>query len=248
MHRRPGKRPQMRRAGGAGAAGGATGTTVESLARSAIQLVSNKVRRFRNELWQNSFVVPAEARVCPICLAEDEAEMPAEPAAATWKLRTVWTLRPVTVCLGHEVTLLDVAPNILSTQKVVDLATMVASAGGIRRLQAAADRARPDDLQAWIHNRVAGMADQGGPWLALQTNEQGVRACGMLGAVHLHGPEARILEFSGKESGRVGQHGFDIAKDGESAIWDALTEIRSMSVMVSQGRTGHHPVYGSLYK
>lgn len=225
--------------------GTASGVAVEALIRSTVRVIAQQTHRFRDETWQQTFVVRAERRVCPACLVADEAEMPTLPPMATWKQRIAWSLEPMTSCPDHGLRLVDLSMSEASAAPL-DLASLVPRAGGLERLVAEARPHDPSPLQDWIHDRLAGRPDRGGPWLSGQTIEQGARACEFLGAVHRHGARHVERRLTPEALQMAGDHGFQIALGGEAAVRTALDDIRAMSAGVAV-QAGPRAVYGPLF-
>lgn len=224
------------------------GLDSEALARTAIRSSNGRFLTLRNETFTPQFISPREARVCPSCLADDEAEDLNLPPGASWKQRIAWRLRPVAACPAHGVGLVDLAPDV-PFRNMPEFGHLMAMAGGVRRLVERAEPSAPGLLQLWVHDRLDGRADDGGPWLEGQTIEQGACACEVLGAELLFGREQSLKSFKAlsQEQWKVaGASGLEVARGGAEAVRTALDVIRARRAG-SAVQAGPEKTYGLLY-
>ncbi|SEQ86607.1 TniQ protein [Loktanella sp. DSM 29012] len=193
-------------------------------------------REFRAERWSRSFVRPDGARYCPKCLLEDGCQ--------AWDrfARISWRIRPVRLCAEHGVVLAACSERKWSDRPITFL-----NAAGLSDTLKSADMVEVGNYDKWILDRISGRASEQGDFLSSQTLEQGVRVCEMLGATLTYGLDVAATRLSEAELAETAAHGFDIARRGNEAVMDALSEIRALSQSTA-GQAKFRAMYGNFYE
>lgn len=182
-------------------------------------------------------------RVCCECLLDDMGAMPTKGASA-FVFKRDWLFRQVVRCPVHHSVLVETP--VPDPARVYDLAsTLVTGSFDPRKSRTADAPVPPGPMQNYVLGRIDGQSSDA-HWLDQQTITQAAKACEMLGALLVEGPEAQILTYSEADWARVADEGFRVAAVGPTAIVAELTRIRQTSGRTS-GRAGPQAVFGKLY-
>jgi len=213
-----------------------SGTTVDVLMTGTFQHRA-RYREFRSEACSVSFLRPEGAVICPECLKSDAIK------GVSWMLkgRVAWRLRSLQTCTLHSCRLIALAGS--SGSRDGHAASM--TPGNIRDL--VPEPQEPTALEVNISSRLSGTETGAGDWLDQQTIEQGAKVCEMIGATLQHGLKFHPKMLSTEDWRQAGACGFDIARDGQDAVSDALTTIAELSTTTA-GQAGPKAVYGRLYE
>ncbi|SHJ29176.1 TniQ family protein [Wenxinia saemankumensis] len=193
-------------------------------------------REFNGERLARDFVRPDGARFCASCLLEDGDRSTDRYA------RLLWRFRPVRLCLRHGAVL-----SAAETNAIGDRPLPFPGTPELERLASRAISADPTPMDRWIADRVLRQPMDQGTFLARQTLEQGVKVCEMLGATLDHGLDVTISRLSEAQLADSAAEAFEIVRQGDEAVMEALTAVRAMSVS-NAGQAKFRAFYGNLYE
>ena len=181
-------------------------------------------------------------RFCPECLRADHDGI-SVLAAVSGRLRWAWLLRPVVACPVHNVRLMGLpAPDAVNA---FDLPRLFAQHDVQLTDMTSTDVLAPGPLQDYVVSRMSA-GGVGGAWLDGQEIAPAVKACEMLGALTVDGPNAQISSYSEEDWARVGDVGFEICSKGKEEMLDVFKRLRVAGGRTS-GRSGPHAAYGFVF-
>lgn len=204
------------------------------------QRIGNVRMTFRDEVFVSRALRSPTMRGCPACLREDLEARGGSPSEAM-AMRGDWQLRDTGICLRHCCPLVtlwqadDLAARYDFQSRLAEIRDDVVS----HRLDG--PRAEPTTFDRWLEGRLN--RDLDSTWLSNQSLYASVTFCRLLGAEI--SSIRSSLKLGPRDTLRAAQYaGFEIAKNGEKAISDALDEL-AVSIDKSSGEP--QKAFGNLY-
>jgi hypothetical protein len=204
------------------------------------QQIGDVQTAFRGEVFVTRAIVNPVVRGCPICLRED-AQNDTDRPLSNMVMRGHWQLREVSVCLVHSHLLVplwekpnrtarydyserfpEILPNLMNDD--FDQPTVV-----------------PSPYDHWLDGRLATGQDE--TWLAQHSLFAATTFCRLLGKELLRlDPPSSLDAITQRRSAQA--RGFDVARQGEVAIRDALD---ALAAFADGAQDGPKKAFGGLY-
>ncbi|TPN35272.1 hypothetical protein FJ979_20590 [Mesorhizobium sp. B1-1-6] len=216
----------------------------DALARSAIVRQGDRTYTFKGHAMRRSSLLRGRIRACAGCLRDDLGSLSCTEVARPYQ-RAIWVLASVRTCPVHEAALIELGHD-LGPHTIHDFTRSVEPR--IREIEALALSASArslSELEGYLLDRLDGGGD-GAPWLQGLRYDAAAKACEILGAVAVHGPQVKISALSEDELYDAGARGFEIARHGEPAICELLNLLQS-KCNHRRLLTGPKTAFGRLY-
>lgn len=200
-------------------------------------------RRFtlRGHEFSAEFTTGVETRICPFCLAEDQAGRDRTDVALRHRL--AWRLAAVRTCATHGVPLRDIRLGKWDDQ-LHELQGMGAAIETELVSPPDTEPKAPSDLQVYIERRLEG---QTGPeWLDGQDIDQASRATEMLGGLLAFGPKQQAATMTVPMWDEAGRAGWKLVSEGEGAVSQFLLDTLDTSTR-QEAQPRPKKAFGMLY-
>ncbi len=186
--------------------------------------VGGTMRFFRGHTFPSKILQPPNMRGCPECLRQDLEGQGDSPAAMA--MRGHWLVPHVTLCLEHNtplVTLWRESSPALRFDSAPQLASLVPAitAGNLTLEPRAAT-----SFDTWLDARLEGYSDEN--WLEQHPLHAACNYCLMLGTSLLRHITSAPSAVTDEDKWFVYDLGFQIARQGEAAIRDALQSLQDL--------------------
>lgn len=212
-----------------------------ALGANAICRVADGRYLLRGEALAKQALRRQRVFVCPICLQQDIETSNLPPHLAAY-MRTSWQLTYIRSCVIHDVELTEITPE---NNRQRDLA------GAIRHivpcldaLASQAQRVIKSGLEGYIATRIE--RGKSVSWIDRLELYVAAKFCELIGALKLRGHKAKCDCFSERQWREAGDIGYAVVSQGETAIWDFLSEARAAYPDVKFGNQGVQAVLGPL--
>ncbi|MCW3784330.1 TniQ family protein [Defluviimonas salinarum] len=217
------------------------GQDPEPVLRNTITAIGDRRFRLRDLEFAAEFTTGAWTRICPSCLADDQAGQRYPDAASRHRL--AWRLAPVRTCSVHGVLLRDLRTRkwddglheLQAMRALIEAEIMVPSVSPPRP---------PSPLQIYVEARLEG--NRGPEWLDGQDIDQATRAAEMLGGLIAFGPGRKAADMTQDMWDQAGQAAWPLISEGSRAMADFLRGALSKNV-TREGRPGARKAFGMLY-
>ena len=204
------------------------------------QQIGDVQTTFRDEVFVTRAIVNPVVRGCPICLREDAQNDTGKPLQHM-VMRGHWQLREVSVCLVHSHLLVPLweKPNRIARYDYSERFPEVLP----KLMNGDFDQpaVMPSPYDHWIDERLATGQDK--TWLAQHSLYAATTLCRLLGTELLRLDPPTLLDAIAQR--RSAQAiGFDVARQGEVAIRDALD---ALAAFANGAHDGPKKAFGGLY-
>ena len=195
---------------------------------------------FRGEVFVTRAIVSPVVRGCPICLRED-AQNDTDRPLSNMVMRGHWQLREISVCLVHSHLLVPLweKPNRTARYDYSERFPEVLP----KLMNGDFDQPAvvPSPYDHWIDDRLATGQDE--TWLAQHSLYAATTLCRLLGTELLRLDPATSLDaITQRRSAQA--KGFNVARQGEVAIRDALD---ALATFADGAQDGPKKAFGGLY-
>ena len=187
------------------------------------------------------FTTGVETRICPFCLAEDQADRERPDVAVRHRL--AWRLATVRTCSTHGVPLRDIRVGKWDDQ-LHELQGMGAVIEAELSSSPDAEPQAPSDLQCYVERRLEGKA--GPVWLDGQNIDQATRATEMLGGLIAFGPNQQAATMTLPMWDEAGRAAWSLVSEGEHAMTEFLCGALDTSTR-QEGQARPRKAFGMLY-
>jgi hypothetical protein len=187
--------------------------------------------------------------ICPACIAEDRAQWGQYDDAGPYG-RSAWLLSPIRTCRKHGLELVEVvSPEALDQMHPYarhDFSRVLKPAlDDLDRWFDAARVRRPTGLEDYLGRRLDGTPPSSEGWLDSMPFYAVARACEMIGAVTVHGPDVVFNALPDDDWRDAGEAGFNFMVAGPPGVVEFLDRLRAMAVW--RHNMGPRGLYGQFY-
>ena len=195
---------------------------------------------FRGEVFVTRAIVNPVVRGCPICLREDAQKDTGKPLQHM-VMRGHWQLREVSVCLDHSHILVPLWDKSNRTARYDYSERLPEILPKLMNSDFDQQYVKPSPHDHWIDERLATGQDK--TWLAQHSLYAATTLCRLLGTELLRLDPPTLLDAIAQR--RSAQAiGFDVARQGEVAIRDALD---ALAAFANGAHDGPKKAFGGLY-
>jgi hypothetical protein len=159
--------------------------------------------------------------------------------------RSLWQIKPIRTCPLHNIPLTELSSK-FGSHIIHDFAYLIEPfVPQLDQLGFGAERRPFSDFERYLTNRLQQNVRQG-LWLDDLGFSAAGRLCEMLGAVAEFGPMPNLRLLTSDDWARAGQVGFQIVRDGQSALTEFLKTLQQRPH--ADGKTGPQAFYGRFYQ
>lgn len=225
---------------------GLGGVSADALAAHAFVRAQDRRYVHRSEILTRGALRRSRVHVCPACIKADIAAEPQLPPEAAARNRAIWVIEAVKTCQEHGIALVEIADDLTPTA-LHDFAFHVRSAlPQLDVLLAAAVRRRPNGLERYVLDRVAGMRTGG--FLDGFPLYAAVRICEIFGLVAAFGRTPNTKRLTDDEWWQAGAAGFAVVSQGRPGIEALLADLQLTYPYGRSSNEGPQALFGRAYQ
>ncbi|GJE52108.1 hypothetical protein GOFOIKOB_5176 [Methylobacterium tardum] len=221
-----------------------TGTPVEMLERASLRADGSNFL-LGPERLSHKLLRRTKVHVCPLC-ARDDIEAAARTGEPAPYGRTLWQLSVIRTCLDHHRALIQIAEGARTSTHDFTRLLQGRAAEILQAAKLPLARA-PSSLERYVVDRLTGKPT-GAPWLDQLDLYAATATCELLGALITVGAKAKMKSLSESALHHAGDVGCTIARGGETAIQEVLSDVYRRHVFKPHGSEGPPGVFGVLYQ
>ncbi|OSP53531.1 hypothetical protein BV911_17525 [Pseudoruegeria sp. SK021] len=204
--------------------------------------IGGRQHSFRGHSLHARAVKQTSLRGCPVCLCEDARTSPDAPELSM-AIRGHWLFRPVTICLEHNHSLVQLWKETSKTGRYDVTAKMAEIAPEILARDYDQGRRVPSGFDRWIEARLLNARSD--TWLDQFALYPAAHFCELLGRAAWAAKIPKWMKFKPEDAWMSFDVGFQYASQGEESIRTVLGELQAI---IGEPTDGPKKKFGDLYE